>query len=589
MTKPETRSIRPVPLFTAVALGGGLLLGCGPEQADADVEVAKGEIIGGTTLSNTTITAQGLLQVNIGCSGSLIDQSTALVATHCADLYAPSSNVARAIGSDNQFKFRDVVNVMQVGTTDITILKFGGAVPTNWPNVSKPILTTSPANLVGQNITCYGQGNTGYAPGGGFTGGFGTWKSLTKPISRYEAASNILVIEAPNGQDIVAPFDSGGTCMIGSQVAGVVWKGRMDCSNQSTSETCKSTATRVYEGHLSAVGKYWAYIEGARTRTQAHFRPLTLENGWRASEYETMTAGVAKVGNTIHLRGAVAFGSTAQITTLLPEYRPASRVYVPITLFGAAKGRLTIETSGTVQVSSESGSFSPAQMFTSLEGVSFARTTQVSTLATMLNGWTGGVYGAGQVRATDDGGVIRLQGGMYTTGSNPLAFNLHSSFRPTKRLYIPVDMYGGSKGRLIIETNGDVYAYHETNQVNAYGFTSLDGVAYSRDASGGTQVHIANGWSTYYDSFTPAVKNSGGKVTLIGAMRTSGTNMQAFLLPERFRPSTNVYVPADLCNGKKGRLLIKPDGWTYVQYPGDSTSLGDAQCFVSLDGVQFGI
>jgi hypothetical protein len=170
MTKPETRSIRPVPLFTAVALGGGLLLGCGPEQADADVEVAKGEIIGGTTLSNTTITAQGLLQVNIGCSGSLIDQSTALVATHCADLYAPSSNVARAIGSDNQFKFRDVVNVMQVGTTDITILKFGGAVPTNWPNVSKPILTTSPANLVGQNITCYGQGNTGYAPGGGFTG-----------------------------------------------------------------------------------------------------------------------------------------------------------------------------------------------------------------------------------------------------------------------------------------------------------------------------------------------------------------------------------------------------------------------------------
>jgi hypothetical protein len=57
------------------------------------------------------------------------------------------------------------------------------------------------------------------------------------------------------------------------------------------------------------------------------------------------------------------------------------------------------------------------------------------------------------------------------------------------------------------------------------------------------------------------------------------------VLPPQFRPTTNVYVPVDLCDATNGRLEIQQAGDVLVQAEGGTFS--DAQCFTSLDGASF--
>jgi len=64
----------------------------------------------------------------------------------------------------------------------------------------------------------------------------------------------------------------------------------------------------------------------------------------------------------------------------------------------------------------------------------------------------------------------------------------------------------------------------------------------------------------------------------------NGSSAGLFTLPAAFRPSTNVYVPVDLCNATNGRLVIQPNRVVSVQA---ETDFANAQCFTSLDGVTF--
>src|SRR5438270_13919360 len=65
---------------------------------------------------------------------------------------------------------------------------------------------------------------------------------------------------------------------------------------------------------------------------------------------------------------------------------------------------------------------------------------------------------------------------------------------------------------------------------------------------------------------------------------SGGTSAVAFTLAAGFRPATTVYVPVDLCNANKGRLIIQTTGVVSVQA---ETVFSDAQCFTSLDGAWF--
>ena len=56
---------------------------------------------------------------------------------------------------------------------------------------------------------------------------------------------------------------------------------------------------------------------------------------------------------------------------LPPAFRPVTAVYIPVDLCNATNGRLFIQTNGIVNVQAEGGTFSNAQCFTSLDGVSY--------------------------------------------------------------------------------------------------------------------------------------------------------------------------------------------------------------------------
>jgi hypothetical protein len=65
-------------------------------------------------------------------------------------------------------------------------------------------------------------------------------------------------------------------------------------------------------------------------------------------------------------------GTNPVAFTLPSGFRPTTTVYVAVDLCNATNGRLQIGHNGTVTVEAEGGTFSNAQCFTSLDGVSFA-------------------------------------------------------------------------------------------------------------------------------------------------------------------------------------------------------------------------
>jgi hypothetical protein len=104
-------------------------------------------------------------------------------------------------------------------------------------------------------------------------------------------------------------------------------------------------------------------------------------------------------------------------------------------------------------------------------------------------------------------------------------------------------------------------------------------------AAAGTLLTLINGWTNApFGTHVAAVEIVNGIVRFQGAMATSGTNSEPFVLPAGFRPTTNVYVPVDMCDATNGRMIVKPNGVVTVEA---RTDFSNAQCFTSLDGGAF--
>ena len=100
------------------------------------------------------------------------------------------------------------------------------------------------------------------------------------------------------------------------------------------------------------------------------------------------------------------------------------------------------------------------------------------------------------------------------------------------------------------------------------------------------QLVLQNGWvDAGFTTSHAMVQESNGIVQFRGSIE-GGTTSVAFTLPAALSPATNVYIPVDMCNATKGRLLIQPSGVVSVQA---ETSFSNAQCFTSLDGAQFSL
>jgi hypothetical protein len=315
--------------------------------------------------------------------------------------------------------------------------------------------------------------------------------------------------------------------------------------------------------------------------------PLTLVNGWTNAPDGTNNAAVQIFSGVVHFKGAIAGGTASEAFVLPMGFRPATAVYVPIDLCGAANGRLNIFPSGEVDVEAEN-EFSDAQCFTSLDGASFALNGSGYRALTLINGWTNAPFSTSNAAAKDINGVVHLKGAIATSGPNGEPFVLPMGLRPATVVYVPVDLCGATNGRLIISANGVVEVEAEESFTSAQCFTSLDGVWFVASNKGYTNLHLVHGWVDYdISTAKPAADSANGAfpVFLKGAIATGGTNPKPFTLPVADRPVTNVFIPIDLCDATKGRLFIQPSGVVTVQAEGGA--FNEAQCFTSLEGASF--
>jgi hypothetical protein len=317
------------------------------------------------------------------------------------------------------------------------------------------------------------------------------------------------------------------------------------------------------------------------------FLPLTLQNGWVNAPFATNNAGVTAIAGKVHLRGAINTTGTNPVAFTLPTgFRPSTDVYVPINLCDASKGRLYIQPNGTTFVQAEGGTFANAQCFTSLDGASFAASPSGSTALTLQNGWTHAPFATRNAAITNVNGVVHLQGAIGN-GTTNAPFTIPSGFRPSHDVYVPVDLCDAKKGRLLIQPSGAVFINTFGAFADAQCFVSLEGASYALTSSGYTALTLQNGWvNAPFGTRNAAVRNNSGIVHLQGAIG-SGSDAPLFTLPAAVRPAKDVYVPVDLCNAQKGRILIQPSGSVWVQTIAGGFST--AQCFTSLEGASFGL
>ena len=219
-------------------------------------------------------------------------------------------------------------------------------------------------------------------------------------------------------------------------------------------------------------------LDGASfDRNTSSGTPVTLVNGWTNAPFSTSNASFRVLSGIVQLKGAIAGGTTSLAFTLPAAARPSTTVYVPIDLCNSANGRLIIAPSGTVVVQAES-SFSSAQCFTSLDGASYATATTGTTPLTLTNGWVNAPFSTRNAGVRLISGVVHFTGAIGS-GTSASPFTLPASVRPSKPVYVKVDLCNATNGRLYIQTNG-VVTINTATFANAQCFTSLEGATYVR-------------------------------------------------------------------------------------------------------------
>ena len=134
----------------------------------------------------------------------------------------------------------------------------------------------------------------------------------------------------------------------------------------------------VFAACAAAVAVPLAGAATAQAATSAPHRltstwtSIGLENGWYDYGNGTAAPAVTNINGIVHLKGAIATSGTSPVPFTLPTGdRPARTVVVLVDLNAATAGDLIISSNGQVIVTPEQ-SWSDAQAFTSLDGVSFA-------------------------------------------------------------------------------------------------------------------------------------------------------------------------------------------------------------------------
>jgi hypothetical protein len=127
------------------------------------------------------------------------------------------------------------------------------------------------------------------------------------------------------------------------------------------------------EGGAISNAQCFTSLDGISFKIGFGFTALTPINGWTGGPFSTATPKAGNSYGLVYFQGAIATVGANHVAFTLPAaFRPVTTVYVPVDLCAATKGRLIIQTNGTVYVQAET-TFNNAKCFTSLDGVSFVQ------------------------------------------------------------------------------------------------------------------------------------------------------------------------------------------------------------------------
>ena len=328
------------------------------------------------------------------------------------------------------------------------------------------------------------------------------------------------------------------------------------------------------------------------------FAPLALINGWTAAPFSTTAPAIMlDCAGIVHFKGAIAapVGAVLAPFCIPAGMVPPTNLFVPVDMVSAAKGRLNITSTGSVTLQAFTAIAAEATAFTSLEGASYALSATGFTPLTLGVGWINAPFTTRNAAISVSNGIVYLQGAIASTGTNLTnSFTIPVGFRPSTTVYVTADMFGAAPGRLQITPAGAVILESIIGPTTPTQFTSLEGVWYPLTAAGSTPLTLNTGWTNApFMTRNAAAAVSGGIVRLQGAI-ASGTTAGIFTLPVGMRPATNVWTPVNVCSGKKGRLAIVSTGAVTVEVlpligNNGGGTFADATCFVSLEGVSFGL
>ena len=91
-----------------------------------------------------------------------------------------------------------------------------------------------------------------------------------------------------------------------------------------------------------------------------------------------------------------------------------------------------------------------------MDGISFALSSKSFTALKLKTGWTEFDNFFRKAGARVVGGIVHLEGEIKTAGTNKAAFTLPAGFRPSKKVYVLINLCTAGIGRLDIAPSGAV-------------------------------------------------------------------------------------------------------------------------------------
>jgi len=175
-----------------------------------DVANVNQPIINGTEVTSEDIGLVKILTPTSGCSGTLVTPEWVLTAQHCLPSDPAGTTIERTTTGD----LRDAVQVIPFSysgfTTDIGLIRVADAFPiaADQNGYTNELWPSSPGDLVGKTVECYGYGyNTTDGTG------FGTLRHASLLVGSYDAPSPGMYTFLQNDLGQIQTYgDSGSGC-----------------------------------------------------------------------------------------------------------------------------------------------------------------------------------------------------------------------------------------------------------------------------------------------------------------------------------------------------------------------------------------